>query len=132
ATRARTPNEGWFQAMGPVTGPVVGVPPIQPLERTALLANTRDVRRLGGLNQQELRDVNAIVYHSWQASRHRVAGLDAETGGLQFTGPARWAFFQSEPYHRIVFENYRDALDAEGEWFLSRSGTLYYKPRAGE
>jgi hypothetical protein len=33
---------------------------------------------------------------------------------------------------RYHLENFRAALDAPGEWFLTRSGTLYYKPRPGE
>src|SRR6185295_3634094 len=41
-------------------------------------------------------------------------------------------FFNFAPQHRLHFENYRAALDAPGEWFLARDGTLFYQPRAGE
>ncbi len=132
ATRARTPNEGWFQAAGPATAPIDGVPLAGPLEKTVLLARTEDLAGLAGLSKAELHDVNTIVYHSWNTSRHRIAGLDATIGAVQFTGPARWGFFQQEPFHRIIFENYRGALDAPGEWFLDRNGTLSYIARPGE
>jgi len=33
---------------------------------------------------------------------------------------------------RYFVENYKEALDAPGEWFLERSGNLYYIPREGE
>src|SRR5690606_7012288 len=33
---------------------------------------------------------------------------------------------------RLQLENFKAALDTPGEWFLSREGTLYYKPLPGE
>jgi len=132
ATRARTPNTGWFLAMGPAGSPVAGVPLAGPLEKTVLTARPEDVASVAAVPTDELKDVNAIVYHSWNTSRHRMAGVDATSGTLQFTGPARWNFFQQEPFHRLVFENYRGALDAPGEWFLDRKGVLSYIPKPGE
>ena len=45
---------------------------------------------------------------------------------------APWAFFQWGGPTRYHLENFREALDAPGEWFLDRDGTLSYIPRAGE
>jgi len=132
ATRARTPNDGYFHAAGAANAPVPNTPLASTLEKTAIGMKPADLASLAGLSPAELNDVNAIVYHSWNTSRHRVAGVDQASGTLQFTGPARWAFFQSEPYHRVVLENYRAALDAPGEWFLDRKGELLYLPRPGE
>lgn len=131
ATRARTPNEEWFPAASAATEPVAGVKLAGPLDHTALMLHPEDLATLQGLSPAELHDVNAIVYHSWNTSRHRVAGWN-EQGTLQFTGPARWSFFQLEPYHRVVLENYRAALDAPGEWFLDRQGKLLYLPLPGQ
>ncbi len=33
---------------------------------------------------------------------------------------------------RFHLENFKAALDAPGEWFLARNGTLYYKPLRDE
>ena len=33
---------------------------------------------------------------------------------------------------RYLVENFKAALDARGEWFLDRSGYLYYIPLEGE
>lgn len=130
--RARTPNHEWFQAASAATEPVPGVKLAAPLDRTALNLRPADIPSLQGLTPEELHEVNAVVYHSWNVSRHRLAGVSFEGGTLQFTGPARWAFFQMEPYHRVHLENYRAALDAPGEWFLDRDRTLFYMPRVGE
>jgi len=72
-----------------------------------------------------------VVLHSWNESRHRIAGVRFEDGTLQFTGGSR-AFFSLEPFHRLYFENLRAALTDPGDWFLARNGTLFYKPREGE
>ena len=77
-------------------------------------------------------DVTAVVYHSWEISRHRVAGADAETGVLVASSGAPWAFFQWGGPTRYHLENFRAALDEPGECFLDRDGTLSYIPRPGE
>jgi hypothetical protein len=131
ATRARTPNEGFFQAIGQPTEPVAGVPLAGSASRTLIRVEPKDAKSLQGLTPAELRDVNTLIYHSWDVSRLRLAGARVEDGTLQFTGGVR-EFFSLEPWHRVHFENYRAALDAPGEWFLARDGTLSYIPRPGE
>lgn len=132
AIRARTPNDGWFQAVRAADAPLPGMKLGGPLEKCAIVLQPEDIEPLATLSPPELRVANAIVYHSWQTSRHRLAAVDGRTGALQFTGPARWPFFHLEPWHRLHFENFRAALDAPGEWFLDHAGTLFYKPRPGE
>ena len=139
AIRARTPNAGadgrpaeYLQAQGPAEKALDGVPLAAPLNQTALEVAPADAARLAKLSPDELREANVVVYHSWETSRHRVAGVDAAGGTLQFTGPSAAPFFHYEPYLRLHFENYRAALDAPGEWFLAGDGTLSYIPRAGE
>ncbi len=132
AIRARTPNEGYFQATGSLTEPLPGTTADSPINASTIKVAPEDAASLKGLSADEMRDANVIVYHSWETSRHRLAALDVGSGALQFTGPARFPFFHFEPYHRLHFENYRAALDAPGEWFLSRDSTLYYVLRPGE
>ncbi len=132
AVRARTPNSGYIEATSAATAPVAGAKVNGTLGQLALNIPPEAAGELAELNDAQKQDANVVVYHSWQTSRHRLAGVDAALGTLQFTGPARWGFFESEPYHRLHFENYRAALDAPGEWFLSREGVLSYIPRPGE
>ena len=139
AIRARTPNADadgrpaeYLQAQGPAETPLPGVPLAAPLNRVALKIAPADAARLAGLSPEEMREAQVVVYHSWETSRHRVAGVDAAGGVLQFTGPSAAPFFQYEGFHRLHLENYRAALDAPGEWFLALDGTLSYLPRAGE
>lgn len=131
AVRARTPNEGFIQATGQPSRPLPDIPLAGTPSKTLLSIAPGDAKILQGLGGDELHDVNTVVYHSWDVSRLRLAGARVEDGTLQFTGGVR-DFFALEPWHRLHFENLRAALDAPGEWFLARDGTLSYLPRPGE
>jgi hypothetical protein len=131
ATRARTPNEGYFQAAGQPTQALPGVPLKGSPETTMLQVSPQDAASLRGLSAEELKDVNVCVNFNWDMERYHLAGVRPEDGTLQFTGGRR-AFFSLAPFQALCFENYRAALDAPGEWFLARDGTLSYIPRPGE
>lgn len=125
ATRARTPNSLYLYTRGKVPGG-------NNQRRRAFIANAEDIAPLLKLPPAELHDVTAVVYHSWEASRLRIASVDAKTNIITFTGPSVWPFMDWNPTQRYQLENYRAALDQSGEWFLSRDGTLTYKPLPGE
>jgi hypothetical protein len=74
-----------------------------------------------------------VVYHSWTASRHHVAALDAKQHSVRFTAPSGWPIGYWERAQRYYVENVPEALDAPGEWYLDRStGLLTYYPVPGE
>ena len=133
AVRARTPNRFYFymnatrrSGVDPATG--------RPgkLDDRMFLANSRDLAPLSALPPERLRDVVVASYHSWHISRQYVASLRAESGEVFLTGSCGIPFFTYTQNERYFLENYREALDAPGEWFLDRDGTLHYKPLAGE
>ena len=131
AIRARTPNEGYVQAVGQPRDPVEGLALAGPFSKTLIEVAPGDASALGRLNAEEQRRVQVDVYHSWDMSRLNLAGVNAGQGKLQFTGGVR-DFFHLEPWHRLKFENYRGAWDAPGEWFLETDGRLRYRPLPGE
>ncbi|MCX7827371.1 MAG: hypothetical protein N2689_17715, partial [Verrucomicrobiae bacterium] len=121
ATRARSPNRFYHYMPRKIshTGP-------------AFVARADDIRPLLNMAKDRLGDVTVVAYHSWEVSRHRIASLDAKIPAVICTGGAPWAFCYWAPNQRYHLENFREALDAPGEWFLDRDGTLYYKPLPGE
>jgi hypothetical protein len=137
AMRARSPNLGTFKIRAPLES---GIDPLTgrtaDLSRRGFIAYSDDVGVLAGKSSAELRDVQITVYHAWEASLHRVASVDAKTGAVITTGPATWPFLSLGDGQRYVIENYREALDQPGEWFLDSSdpptGTLRYIPLPGE
>ncbi|MBI5397136.1 MAG: right-handed parallel beta-helix repeat-containing protein [Verrucomicrobia bacterium] len=121
ATRARSPNKFYYYMPRKIShaGP-------------AFVANAADIQPLLNVSKDKLRDVTVVAYHSWEVSRHRVASVDAKVPAVVCTGGAPWAFCEWAPNQRYHLENFREALDAPGEWFLDRDGTLCYKPLPGE
>ncbi len=133
ATRARSPNESCFYMAGKVplgTDPLTGKP--ADLSGRAFKARPEDVQSLNRVPTNRLNDVTVVVYHSWEISRHRIAAFDPQSSTVIATGGAPWAFMQWGPSQRYHLENFRAALDEPGEWFLDRSGTVFYLPLPGE
>jgi hypothetical protein len=128
ATRARSPNKFYYYMAGKVEH---GVDPATGEE--ANLANRAFQARPDDIKAQpNMSDVTIVVYHAWEISRHRIASFDPETNTVICTGPAAWPFMRWNPGQRYHVENFREALDEPGEWFLDRDGTLYYMPLPDE
>jgi len=133
AVRARSPNEFYYyirkrieMGVDPLTGKETN------LAHRAFVGSPQDLAPLAALSKQELADVVLVAYHSWEVSLHRIASIDGKTGTVVTTGPAPWPFLRWGPSQRYHIENFRAALDAPGEWFLERNGTLWYWPLLGE
>jgi hypothetical protein len=134
ATRACTPNKFYYYMQGKYP---YGIDPLTGKEadlgRRAFRARPEDIKPLLDIPEDRLKDVVFVAYHSWEVSRHRVAGIDRRANALVATGPgAPWAFLEWGPNQRYHLENFKAALDAPGEWFLDRDGTLFYMPLPGE
>jgi hypothetical protein len=133
AVRARTPNEFYYYTTGavdtipdPVSGkPIDGGPRV-------LCGRQADLAPLAGLTTEQLHDVGVVTYHSWESSLSRLAAFDAARAQAITTGPIPWPFERWGSSLRYHLENFKAALDAPGEWFLERTGKLYYKPLPGE
>jgi len=134
ATRARSPNEfyDYMQAPAPFgVDPLTGKP--ADLSHRAFIAALADVAPLAGKSRDELSNVVITVYHSWEASHARVQAVEAATGRVVVTGSSPWPFFNWGQYlPRYHIENFKEALDAPGEWFLDATGELSYLPLPGE
>ena len=126
---ARTPNDGFFRTAGPL--PEILDPRS---ERENPGAKIGFVYREGDLQHWDnFEDVTIFLYHSWTASMHRIDHLDPEIRVVRFTAPSGWPVGYWEREQRYFVENYLEALDTPGEWYLDRrTGTLYYWPLAGE
>ena len=100
--------------------------------RQTIRIKPEDFETIAALPPEELRDVNLVVYHKWDNTRRFLERLNPRRQSLITHGHAMKSWNPWRRNSRFHLENFRGALDAAGEWFLARDGTLYYKPRPGE
>jgi len=133
AVRAKSPNTGFYILKDVSENDIV-----KKNENFANLA----IQKLK-ITQEGIRDVetfsqndfeNAVItfYHKWDNTRRRIAGFDRDSSTIITVGEGMrsWNTFDSKT--RYTIENFKAALDTCGEWYLGRTGYLYYIPRPGE
>ncbi|NQU22059.1 MAG: right-handed parallel beta-helix repeat-containing protein [Candidatus Nealsonbacteria bacterium] len=133
ATRARSPNEFYFYIQNVQEEALEGAGSRRAKRaRQTVEMRPDEFRMLAALKPDELADVNFMVYHKWDNTRRFIDRLDPQHHALVTSGQGMKSWNAWRRNSRYHLENYRDALDAPGEWFLARDGTLYYHPLPGE
>ncbi len=134
ATRARMPNKFYYfiqdlsqQIQDKGRGRVASE-----ATQTIQLREEDFKESLARLRDGELKDVNLVVYHKWDNTRRFLDSIDPASNSLSTSGQGMksWNSWQRNSHFQL--ENFLAALDAAGEWFLHRDGTLYLKPGPGE
>ncbi|MSU47735.1 MAG: hypothetical protein EXS37_01335 [Opitutus sp.] len=136
ATRARSPNSGYFHVdlkggygLAPESGKREDLS-----SRSFYALREGDVSDYAGLRGEALHDVTlTVLWNNWISTPLRVAAVEPKSRLVTLTGaPGRSTHSEFDRGIRYVVENCRSALDAPGEWFLDRGGTLLYRPLPGE
>ena len=132
ATRARTPNRGYFNIVDAVgAGVFPDVKDGMNFHAFAVAPEHYDIIRAIPADQRD--GALITVTHAWAVGQCRIGALDDATQAVLIKGRSRYPFVEFEPDQRYWMENFRAALDAPGEWFLDRTnGTLLYQPLPGE
>lgn len=132
AVRARTPDTGWFFVDS--SKERIGFKGTGRVSEYATQTIYTNPLNLHTLNKRDGDDPDMVVgfYHKWDYTRKPVAFLDSDSGCLFTAGKAMTSWNPIQKGSRFILENYKAALTAPGEWFLSRTGYLYYIPRAEE
>jgi hypothetical protein len=89
-------------------------------------------KTVGQLSQEELMDVQMQIYHKWDNTWRFIHGLDKDHCAIITEGRGMKSWNNWHSGTRFHLENYKAALDAPGEWFLARNGTLFYNPLPGD
>ncbi|MBP6783382.1 MAG: right-handed parallel beta-helix repeat-containing protein [Verrucomicrobiales bacterium] len=132
ATRARTPNKGFFHITDAVGATVFpGLTKDMNFYAFAVAPEHYEVIKAIPVNERD--GALITVTHAWAVGQCRIKALDDATLAVQIKGRARYPFVEFEPDQRYWMENFRSALDAPGEWFLDRAkGEVLYQALAGE
>jgi hypothetical protein len=128
ATRARSPNQWYHYILAPVASapdPVSGKP--TPMFHRAFIARPGDVKAW-----PDLKDALVTVFESWEVIRSHIADYDPKTGRVILNESTAYPLGGGVACPRYIVENVREALDAPGEWHLSRDHTLSYVPLPDE
>jgi hypothetical protein len=133
ATRARTPNQFWNPILAVSEEPLAAGATKRPAQaRQTAAVRREDFDALTGLTAAELEDVNFIVYHNWDNTRRFIERIDPATQSIVSIGEGMKPWNPWRRNSTWIVENARQFLDAPGEWFLGRDGSLFYQPRPGE
>lgn len=131
ATRARTPNRGFFHLEGKLAEDTFEGITNAGYEGFTLNEDVFSI--LEQIPETERKGVLLTVPHSWSVAQCRIAALDPASLSVRIRGKSRYEFLAKGPSQRLWIEGFRAALDAPGEWHLDRdSGKLFYFPREGE
>lgn len=126
AQRARHPNQG-FLMMQSVAEEMLG----EDKARQTLRLPAEAVAQVAALDQSEFAAVQLLAYHKWDNTRRFLETARAD-GTITTTGKSMKSWNRWDNHTGVVLENYRAALDQEGEWFVDTKRVLHYKPRKGE
>jgi hypothetical protein len=133
AVRARTPNSGFYtvnKANESVLIKGKGLLPILAVQEIQLdSAGAECVRKF---SKEDFQDAVITFYHKWDNTMKHIAGFDDSTRSIRTIGTGMQPWNSIDSQSRYYIDNVRSALDAPGEWYLERSGYLYYIPRQGE
>lgn len=132
ATRARTPNKGYYNITDAVgAGVFPDLTKDMNFHAFALAPEHYDI--LKAIPQEQRDGVLITVTHAWAVAQCRIKALNDATLAVQIKGRSKYPFVEFEPDQRFWMENFRSALDAPGEWFLDRAkGEVLYLPLADE
>jgi hypothetical protein len=136
ATPARSPNAGYYYVdlpggagIDPATGRRADLS-----RRSFRARREEDLAGWSNLSRAEWPEVQlTLLWSNWISTRLRVAAVEAAERRVVLTGaPSESAHSELARGTRYFASGFRAALDAPGEWFLERAGTLLYRPRPGE
>ncbi|HOK27119.1 MAG TPA: right-handed parallel beta-helix repeat-containing protein [Bacteroidales bacterium] len=133
AIRAREPDEG-FAVVKTVKETVLdkgsGRAPALAVQKIGI--DSRHAAMVRNFTDDDFRDALIIFYHNWDNTRKRILGCSSDSAFIFTAGQGMKPWNPINSKSRYLIENFRAALDTPGEWFLDRSGYLYYIPREGE
>ncbi len=131
ATRARTPNYWHFYLLlkNVAEEPL---PAQRGRVKHTFSARPGNLDSLAPLNETQLHDVQALVFHKWDTTREWIANVSAADNVFTTRGSPMKSWNSMTRDCLYFLENYLAALDVPGEWFLDRDGWLYYYPLPDE
>lgn len=133
ATLARTPNVGFFK-LKEVKETIweQGDSRVAEKAEQKLFFDSKAFKSLLNVTDEEISEIRVKAYHKWDYTLRFINEIDKDGSFITTSGKGMKPWNKLKTKGRVVFENYKGALDAPGEWFLDAKGNLYYYPKPGE
>ncbi len=133
ATRARTPDEGWFFVEDSKESVhVKGIETYPEYATQQIQVRPEDLQTMKNTDVEDITDITAMFYHKWTDTRINISYARPDSGYLFIQGNGMKPWNPITKGSRFILENYKGALNAKGEWYINKSGDLYYIPQDGE
>ena len=133
AVRARTPDDGFYFVKrvdetviekGEGRSPEVAVQKV--------LFDSTDAGSFQSFTNRDFEDALIVFYHNWDNTRKHILSFDRKQSAIYIVGEGMKPWNPINSKSRWFVENFIGALDSPGEWYLDRSGYIYYIPLPGE
>lgn len=133
ATLARTPNVG-FLNIDNVEENILekDLSKVAKKAKQILYFDKSNYNSLLRIRQDEIKNVRFRAFHKWDFTLRHIEELNANDLSIVTSGKGMKPWNPLKKEGRIIFENYEEALDNDGEWFLKDDGRLLYQPLLGE
>ena len=134
AIRARTPNMGELFSIKKADETVVekGKNNVADFAVQRIEIDSAEAASLKNITPGEWQDALLTFYHHWDNTRKYVSSYNPIAHTFYTVGEGMKPWNKINANSKYFVENIREALDAPGEWFLEKDGTLYYIPTKNE
>lgn len=133
AIRAKSPNSGFYYLKGVSETVLIGGggrAPELAVQKLKLFSDGSE--QVASFSQDDYDKAVIVFSHKWDNTRKRILGFENDSSAVFIAGGGMKPWNSFDTNTRYIIENYRAALDTCGEWYLDRSGFLYYMPLPGE
>jgi len=133
AVLARSPNSGFYSLKGvseTVFDKGKGRSPELAVQQIKLFSD--GIGQVALFSTEDFSNAVITFYHNWDNTRKHILGFEKDSSSVFTVGEGMKPWNSINKKSRYILENYKAALDTCGEWYLDRTGYLYYIPVSGE
>ncbi len=131
AIRARTPNIGEYFDVVKVNEKIITKGTGRTADK-AIQTVMAAPQQLASIKDKSMDGALLTFYHKWDNTRKYVENFDPAASSFQISGRGMRPWNVIDHNSRFFIDNIKAGLDAPGEWYLEKDGTLFYIPREGE
>ena len=129
ATRAKTPDEGFFTInSSKETIHYRGNKRFTEYATQQFKTDIKNLHTLKNISPEERNHIITTFYHKWNTTRKYISYISPDSGYIYTEGQGLIPCNPIAKGTQFILENYKSALSKEGEWFLDKNNIMTYIP----